>query len=129
MNFTEWYRRQVVTRGESIVAYLPTELTASEDGHDSQKRGQEMHALFHEAIHVALNPLSEKLLRGLVVRDGQGIPRTMHMVLAGYITDIPQGKLIAGTKRGNKTPHPCASCLVRANDLSMSVTDAVTWRA
>ncbi len=128
MNFTEGYRRQVVTRGESIFAYLPTELTASEDAHDSQKRGQEMHALFHEAIRVALKRLSEKMLRGLVVRDGQGIPRTMHIVLAGYITNIPEGKLIAGTKQGNKTPHPCASCLVRASDLSMSLKDAVTWR-
>ncbi len=60
MNFTEGYRRQVVARGESIVAYLSTEMTASEDAHDSQKRGQEKHALFHEAIRVALKPLSGK---------------------------------------------------------------------
>ncbi len=60
MNFTEGYRRQVITRGESIVTYLPTELRASEDANDSQKRGQEMHALFLEAIRVALKPLSEK---------------------------------------------------------------------
>ncbi len=51
------------------------------------------------------------------------------MVLAGYITDILEGKLIAGTKQGNKTPRLCASCLVGASDLSMSLTDAVTWRA
>ena len=129
MNFSDRYRRQVVTRGESIVAYLPTELTANEDAHERQTKSQEMQDLFHESVRVALRPISENMLRGLVVQDAKGTRRTLHMVLAGYITDIPEGKLIAGTKQGNKTPHPCASCLVRADDLSISLADGVTWRA
>jgi hypothetical protein len=61
--------------------------------------------LYHSALGRLLRPLEKVGLSGLIVRDGYGIPRRLHPILAVYIGDYPEQVLATGSKTGE-----CPKC-------------------
>ena len=117
LNFKNEFRRSLIQRGETKVAFLPVYMY---DAGGNAIRGRETKMkLLHKAIEMTLEPLFLTCWTGFSFFDMDGVPRQCHPCLGNIITDIPEGKDLASVLHGNKTELPCTRCLTRRDDLSL----------
>jgi hypothetical protein len=124
--FSADYRQRLIREGDTIVAFLPTSTLWS--GDKTGSRDDRM-TLLHLCLQEATDPLRRVMLPGLTFRDKDGRLRKMHLCLVNWVTDVPEGKDVAGCLHGNVTARPCAGCLVEANEQSSCVVGRVNWRS
>jgi hypothetical protein len=68
--------------------------------------------LYHSVLGRLLRPLEKAGISGLVMRDGFGIPRRLHPILAIFVGDYPEQVLGTGIKYGE-----CPKCDISADEL------------
>jgi hypothetical protein len=68
--------------------------------------------LFHESMHLILDPLKKAAEDGVEMTGGDGAVRLVFPILTSYVADYPEQCLVTCTKYGT-----CPKCKCPANDL------------
>ena len=71
-----------------------------------------VHNLFHSCLSRIFAPLQRAAVHGILLKDGCGVLRRGHPILATYIGDYPEQVLVTGTKTKD-----CPKCTIPADKL------------
>ena len=133
LNFKERVRREHISSGRSIFAYLPVQYNISNDeeiiknievnerkkGNKYVRRVQVLKAL-HECMNFSLQELKKNAKIGISVQTKDDLNLHAHIMLSSYIADLPEAEDMTGIKRGGNTAHPCHRCLVTKEEMPFS---------
>ncbi|KAH6912306.1 hypothetical protein BKA70DRAFT_1098303 [Coprinopsis sp. MPI-PUGE-AT-0042] len=97
-------------QAQVLLGYLPT--SKLEHITNKSARRRSLANLFHACVGEILRPLELVGVEGIVVKDGAGIVRQGHPILAAYIGDYPEQVLVTGIKSTD-----CPTCPTSRNDL------------
>ena len=68
--------------------------------------------LFHSCLTEILAPVGRAAVEGVLMKDGKGVLRHGHPILASYIADYPEQVMVMGTKTKD-----CPKCNISGNEL------------
>jgi hypothetical protein len=86
-----------------LLAYLPeTKLKLLTN---AASRCRTLANLFHACMGQIMEPLCDAGINGVTMKDGNGVQRCIHPILAVFIGDYPEQVLVTGTKTGQ-----CPKC-------------------
>ena len=68
--------------------------------------------LFHSCLTEILAPVGRAAVEGVLMKDGKGVLRHGHPILASYIADYPEQVMVMGTKTKD-----CPKCNISSNEL------------
>lgn len=126
-NFTNSFRRHLISKDLTIVGYLPTKLLSLNDYSDDDDEAvqttlssgrQTRLSILHNSLQSILSPLINITSKGFSCTDSTGIQLKCFPVLTSYCCDLPEAKDIAGVIAGVNTQFPCHRCLVHKSDLA-----------
>ncbi|KAM6489569.1 hypothetical protein JOM56_014988 [Amanita muscaria] len=109
-NLPKSIRRKPSQRGQILLAYLPTSKLSSIAVQSSRRRM--VVNLFHACLRRLVKPLDQIGIDGVLMKDGDGIMRRIHPILAVYVGDYPEQVLVTCTKTGE-----CPKCDVARSDI------------
>ncbi|KAF8326774.1 hypothetical protein F5887DRAFT_899535 [Amanita rubescens] len=109
-NIPKDVRRKPSRHGYILLAYLPTTKLKNLTNKASRRRC--LINLFHSCMARILQPLNKAGIRGIIMKDGNGICRRVHPILATYIGDYPEQVLVTGVKSGE-----CPKCDVTRDEI------------
>ncbi|KIL54452.1 hypothetical protein M378DRAFT_29088, partial [Amanita muscaria Koide BX008] len=109
-NLPKSIRRKPSQRGQVLLAYLPTSKLARVTVQSSRRRM--MSNLFHACLRRLVAPLVQSGIDGVHMKDGDGVIRRIHPILAVYVGDYPEQVLVTCTKTGE-----CPKCDVARSDI------------
>ncbi|KAM6499612.1 hypothetical protein JOM56_005120 [Amanita muscaria] len=109
-NLPKSIRRKPSQRGQVLLAYLPTSKLARVTVQSSRRRM--MSNLFHACLRRLVAPLEQSGIDGVHMKDGDGVIRRIHPILAVYVGDYPEQVLVTCTKTGE-----CPKCDVVRSDI------------
>ncbi|KAG1732831.1 hypothetical protein EDB19DRAFT_1896695 [Suillus lakei] len=104
-----------------LIAYLSVSKMVGKQLTKEQKSTTRIQQLFHDSMHIILEPLIEAGKKGMEVTGGDGKVQIVYPILACYVTDYPKQCLITCAKYGT-----CPKCQV--NDAEMGGRKAAGWR-
>ncbi|KAH6906003.1 hypothetical protein BKA70DRAFT_1498918 [Coprinopsis sp. MPI-PUGE-AT-0042] len=109
-NIPKHMRRKPSRQAQVLLGYLPT----SKLEHITNKAARRrcLANLFHACMGEILRPLELAGVEGIKVKDGAGVVRQGHPILAAYIGDYPEQVLVTGIKSTD-----CPMCPTSRNDL------------
>lgn len=119
LNQSEDLRRKMITSGCSIVGYLPVSFQVGDHAEtDSHKTVRKQVILsLHEGMRKLLEPLNLCAEKGIECNDADGTPRTCHVALGAYCSDIPEAKDMTGVLHGSSTASTCFRCLAPTTNM------------
>ena len=95
-NLPKEIRRKSSRRGQFLLGYLPTSKLKPITNKASRRRM--LTNVFHVCVQRILKPLEEIGIHGVAMRDGGGIVRRIHPILAVFVGDYPEQVLVTGIK-------------------------------
>ena len=109
-NIPKDIRRKPSRHAYMLLAYLP----ASKLKHITNNAMRRRMAidLFHFCLSHILEPIKRAAVEGILMKDGHGVIRRVHPILASYIGDYPEQVIVTCTKTGE-----CPKCDISANDI------------
>jgi Plavaka transposase len=109
-NIPKHIRRKPSRQAQVLLGYLPT----SKLEHITNKaaRRRSLANLFHACLSVIMGPLEVAGVKGITVKDGSGVVRRGHPILAAYIGDYPEQVLVTCVKSTD-----CPTCPTSRNEL------------
>ncbi len=124
LNFSNNFRKTMISNGLSIVAYLPTsyEELVERSGEYKWVRCNSLdrkrkNNFLTECINLSLAKLRECAFPGFTTSTVDGYQLHVHFVPAHYSADIPEAKDLLGIKHGQLTKYPCFRCHILNTDL------------
>ncbi|KAF8715292.1 hypothetical protein AX14_012641 [Amanita brunnescens Koide BX004] len=93
-----------------VLAYLPTSYLKHVTNDASRRRM--VNNLFHSCLGQILEPIRQAAVEGVLMKDGRGVLRRCHPILASYIADYPEQVLVTGTKTKD-----CPKCNISAKKM------------
>jgi hypothetical protein len=109
-NIPKHLRRKPSRQAYVLLGYLPTSKLEHLTNKTARRRA--LANLFHVCMSVMLEPLQRAGIDGVIVRDGAGVVRRGHPILAAYIGDYPEQVLVACVKTTD-----CPTCPTSRNEL------------
>ena len=79
-----------------VLAYLPTSYLKHVTSDVSRRRM--VNNLFHSCLGEILGPIRRAAVEGVLMKDGSGVLRRCHPMLASYTADYPEQVMVTGTK-------------------------------
>ncbi|THU83171.1 hypothetical protein K435DRAFT_931456, partial [Dendrothele bispora CBS 962.96] len=95
-----------------LIAYLPVDKAVPQSGDTPADVKCKTYQIFHDAMRVVLQPLSDAGKEGVRLTGGDGEVRIVHPILAAYVADYPEQCLVTLAKYGT-----CPRCRVVATEL------------
>ena len=95
-NIPKDLRQKPSCYAQILLVYLPTSYLKHITSDASQRRM--VSNLFHSCLRQILEPIRQASVKGVLMKDGWGILRQCHPILASYIADYPEQVLVTGTK-------------------------------
>ena len=102
-NIPKEKRRKSSRHSHILLAYLPT--TKLKHLTNAVSRRRTLTNLFHACMRRIVEPLCKAGINGIIMKDGNGIHRRVHPILAVFVGDYPEQVLVTGTKTGE-----CPKC-------------------
>jgi len=79
-----------------------------------KQKSSRIQQIFHDSMHVVLEPLIEAGKKGVQIAFGDGCVRRVHPILACYVADYPEQCLVTCAKYGT-----CPKCLASEDELGL----------
>ena len=114
-NIPKDLRRKPSCYAQILLAYLPTSYLKHVTNLTSRRRM--VNNLFHSCLTQILTPIRQAAVNGVLMKDGRGVLRRGHPILANYIADYPEQVVVTGTKTKD-----CPKCNVSSDKLGSLVT-------
>ena len=114
-NIPKDIRRKSSRHAHILLAYLPT--TKLKHLTNMASRRRTITNLFHSCMARILEPLGNAGVDGVIMKDGNGIQRRVHPILAVFTGDYPEQVLVTGTKTGE-----CPKCNIVPEKLGCYIT-------
>jgi hypothetical protein len=102
-NIPKDIRRKSSRQAHILLAYLPT--TKLKYLTNAASRCRTLTNLFHACMAQIVKPLCDAGVNGVIMKDGNGVQRCVHPILAAFIGNYPEQVLVMGTKTGE-----CPKC-------------------
>ena len=123
MNTSIEMKEKLIARGDTIVGYLPTNITWEseetkmyttelEDSVGGRGSRASRLRIVHNAMKESLHSLLSKDIAGFEVRDSTGRVLRCHPVLWSYVTDLPEG-----WDMSSSVSHRCSRCFTLKSEL------------
>ena len=93
-----------------LLSYLP--MSKLKHVTNDTMRRQMTNDLFHFTLRHILEPIRRAAVEGILMKDGHGVIRRVHPILACYIGDYPEQVLVTCTKSGE-----CPKCDISVDDI------------
>lgn len=119
-NFQEEERRDFISSGSSVVAFLPVEYINKDDKSGNktyQVSRKEKMELLQSVIARVLEPLKDVAVQGFNC-ENRNNSLHCHFVIANYCCDIPEARDILGIKVGPRSTFGCHRCYVPSVEMS-----------
>lgn len=132
LNFKESFRRENISSGRSIAAFLPVEYHFSNDEDVTHKKGvtgfkltKRVHQLkaLHQSVNYCMEALKPKAIVGIPMTTSDGSSLHTHVLVSSYIADLPEAEDMTGIKRGGSTSFPCHRCMVPKESMNKKNTN------
>jgi hypothetical protein len=139
-NIPKEIRQQSSRHAYILLAYLPeTKLKLLTN---AASRHHTLANLFHACMGQIMEPLCDASINGVTMKDGNGVQRRIHPILAIFIGDYPEQVLVTGTKTGQcpkynidpeklgciDTPYTMRDLQAMCEALQQVDMDAATYR-
>lgn len=132
LNFHKEYRNTCIMSGETILAYLPVNISPHEESiveeSGEQRKGTVDRSIrmniLHNSISAALERLTEVCMKGFLCTDSSGCSWNCHPTLLSFCADIPEAKDLTSILGGTKTCAPCHRCMVSCENLNCTTKNA-----
>ncbi|OJA08036.1 hypothetical protein AZE42_12446 [Rhizopogon vesiculosus] len=98
-NIPHALRRKPSQQACILIAYLLVSKTVGEELTKKQKSSR-IQQLFHDSMHIVLEPLKQPGKKGMEVVFGDGRVHMVHPILACYVTDYPEQCLVGEEVEG-----------------------------
>ena len=112
-NLPRSLRRKPSKHACILIAYLSVSKSVGKKLTKKQKSSR-IQQIFHDSMHVVLEPLMEAGKKGVEVTFGDGCVRRVHPILACYVADYPEQCLVTCAKYGT-----CPKCLASEDELGL----------
>ena len=109
-NIPKDIRRKPSCYAQILLAYLPTSYLKHVASDTSRRRM--VNNLFHSCLTQILAPIRQAAVEGILMKDGRGVLRHCHPILASYIADYPEQVIVTGTKTKD-----CPKCNISNTEL------------
>lgn len=116
-NIPKHIRRKPSRQAQVLLGYLPT--AKLEHITNKAARRRSLANLFHACMSVIMGPLEQAGVEGINIKDGFGVVRRGHPILAAYIGDYPEQVLVTGVKTTD-----CPACPTSRDELGIPHTKA-----
>ena len=124
MNTSLQNKEKMIAEGDTVVGYLPTEVTweseetplyttEQEDSVGGRGSRPSRLRILHNAMKECLEPLLSKTIPGFEVTDSRGRVLKCHPVLWSYVTDLPEG-----WDMSSSVHQRCSRCLTVKSELA-----------